>query len=266
VNPPHLFARWHEVAPEIAAADSLALFSDFDGTLVPIRRDPRVVSMAKLTQHLLRDFAASGHVVGIVSGRALDDVKRRVNVPGLWYAGVHGFYISDPEHTKRCFLTRVDRAHVAKIAGQLQALLREVPGVIVERKVAAVAVHYRGARLSGRHAAKHAVLSVVNRQRGLRILPGDKVWEVMPAVPIDKSAAVRFILQRERPHASRRRRLAIYLGDDVADERVFGGWKGISVAVGRRRPTNARFSLRSPEEVRIFLKKLLKLHTFSVRF
>jgi trehalose-6-phosphatase len=88
----------------------------------------------------------------------------------------------------------------------------------------------------------------------------------MPAVPIDKSAAVRFILQRERPHASRRRRLAIYLGDDVADERVFGGWQGISVAVGRRRPTNARFSLRSPGEVRIFLKKLLKLHTYSVRF
>ena len=34
--------------------------------------------------------------MGVVSGRALDDVKRMVGVDGIYYAGNHGFEIEGP--------------------------------------------------------------------------------------------------------------------------------------------------------------------------
>jgi trehalose-6-phosphatase len=51
--------------------------------------------------------------------------------------------------------------------------------------------------------------------------------------------------------------LPIYLGDDAADESAFAVLScGITVCVGPRQPTEARFRLRNPQEVRTFLKKL----------
>src|SRR5262249_20073843 len=149
-----------------------------------------------------------GHVVGIVSGRRLDDLTARVGVPGVWYVGVHGFFIRAPQRTRMNFLTRVDRHRIARATAQLTHSLRGISGVVVEPKSAAIAVHYRRAGPVGSAAAKQAVLAVANCDPNLRILPGDKVWEILPRKPINKSEAVRFILRREQPHVARGRRLA----------------------------------------------------------
>ena len=52
------------------------------------------------------------------------------------------------------------------------------------------------------------------------------------------------------------RMVLFYFGDDVADERVFRSMRGISVVVGKRRHTAARYYLRSTAEVRRFLESL----------
>jgi trehalose 6-phosphate phosphatase len=82
--------------------------------------------------------------------------------------------------------------------------------------------------------------------------------EVLPLLPWDKGAAVRWILARLSAQA---RPVVIYLGDDLGDEPAFRllGRKGIPVIVGRRRRTAARYFLRDPEEVDRFLHMLAAL-------
>ena len=51
--------------------------------------------------------------------------------------------------------------------------------------------------------------------------------------------------------------LPIYAGDDIADESAFQALhRGITVRVGKSMRTRARFRLRNPEEVLLFLKEL----------
>jgi trehalose-phosphatase len=71
---------------------------------------------------------------------------------------------------------------------------------------------------------------------------------------VDKAAAIRFILNQRRTKPA-----VIFLGDDVTDESVFRRVRGVTVLVGKRRPTAARYWLRSPEEVREFLERCLAL-------
>ena len=148
------------------------------------------------------------------------------------------------------------RRQIARVARRLRRRLRGLPGVTVESKVAVLAVHYRGAPPGSRRAVADAVRVAVNGDPTLRLLTGKKVLEVMPAGPIDKARAVRFILRWQRRRARHVRWLPIYVGDDVADERVFATWRGLSILVGRRAGTAARYFVRSPDEVWRLLKRL----------
>ena len=86
----------------------------------------------------------------------------------------------------------------------------------------------------------------------LRVLPGKKVWEVLPAEVLGKGAAV-LALVAQLPQPA----LAVYVGDDASDESAFRALpEGLTVRVGRERFTQARFRLRNPEEVREFLERL----------
>jgi trehalose 6-phosphate phosphatase len=76
---------------------------------------------------------------------------------------------------------------------------------------------------------------------------------------VDKATAIRAILHREWPRAGAGRRLAIFLGDDLTDERVFKRWPGLSIVVGPRRPSAARYALESPADVRTFFERLTRI-------
>jgi len=84
----------------------------------------------------------------------------------------------------------------------------------------------------------------------------------MPELPrgssIDKGRAIKLALRQERRRRSGHW-LVFYLGDDQADEEVFEKLDGISVVIGRRRRTAARFYLWSPAEVRRFLEAFLQV-------
>ena len=86
----HLFDAWPDVARRLASAQRLALFTDFDGTLTAIRRHASSVRLSDAVRGRLAALAKRGHLIGVVSGRGLDDVRSRVGVPGLWYVGAHG--------------------------------------------------------------------------------------------------------------------------------------------------------------------------------
>src|ERR1700726_2405549 len=85
------------------ALDSLtdrrpAVFYDFDGTLSDIVDDPDAARPVAGAAEALQKLAAQCPVA-VLSGRDLADVTKRLGVPGIWYAGSHGFELTAPDGT-----------------------------------------------------------------------------------------------------------------------------------------------------------------------
>jgi alpha,alpha-trehalase len=75
------------------AGRTLAVFLDYDGTLTPIVRRPEDAELSKNMRQIIGKLAAHCPVA-IVSGRDLKDVRERVGLEQLYYAGSHGFDIA----------------------------------------------------------------------------------------------------------------------------------------------------------------------------
>jgi len=254
-----LFNDWPAISRRIAGSSKLAVFTDFDGTLVPFRDKPEEVHLPAHMRQLLSGIVERGHLMGFVSGRKLGDLEERVNVRGAWYVGVHGFYVRAPDQRTWARLRPGARAAVAHITRRLRRELTGVAGVAIEAKHASVAVHYARQGGASHDMAASAVRMALTRQRGVRIQPGRRVIEILPDGSVDKATAIRGILDREWPRTGASRRLAIFLGDDLTDERVFKSWPGLSIVVGPRRPSAARYALRSPADVRTFFERLMRI-------
>jgi trehalose-phosphatase len=248
-------ADWPHIARRLARAGRIAVLTDFDGTLAPLRRRPHMVQPSGRVRRALAALAAGGHVVGVVSGRAIDDLRRRVGVKGLWYSGNHGFFLRSPGGTSLKLVRPVEHAAVARAARELLRRLRRVPGVWLEEKPASVAVHYRGAPPLSHRIVARVVRRVARRTPSLRLLAGKCVWELLPRTPVDKAAAVQVILDIERRRNGGHDLSAVFIGDDVTDEPVFGLRLMLSVVVGRRR-SRAGYRLRSPGAVVKLLERL----------
>ncbi len=256
--PPTVGSRWQEVARRLATAPAVALFTDFDGTLAPISRRHRAVPLPAAARRALQRLRRLRRVrVGVVSGRALADLRRRVGIRGILYVGSHGLEWQSPDGRRGVLANATLRARIQAEGEALAIHLATLPGIYVERKPASVAVHYRNAAPRSAAHARHAVWHTLRRNgKRLRLLSGKKVWELLPAGDVDKGEAV-LRLGRTPDSASRPRPLILYLGDDTTDESVFRRLRssdlGIHVGNG---PTRARYRLRSPADVARFLNRL----------
>ena len=86
----------------------------------------------------------------------------------------------------------------------------------------------------------------------VRVIQGEKAWEVIPRTVPGKGIAAKKLLA-----GLPRFTLPIYAGDDTTDEEAFAELsEGITVRVGRWKQTRAKFWLRNPNEICRFLQKL----------
>src|SRR5438552_5751775 len=138
---PSALEHLQEIAGRSAWA---AVFLDYDGTLTPIVSQPEDAWLSDSMQQTLQVLAARAPVA-ILSGRDLDDVRRRVNLDGIVYAGSHGFDIAAPRGLRKQvateFLPKLDMAEK-----ELHEALDGIPGARVERKHFSIAVHYRNVK------------------------------------------------------------------------------------------------------------------------
>ena len=259
MNPPrHLLADWDQIDRRIRRATRVALFTDFDGTLTPIRSLPGEVRLSPRVRTLLASIAKKDVTVGVISGRGLADVQSRVGLRGIWYAGAHGYFLRDPAGRTSALLSSAALTRVAAVKRSLAAELNNLQGIMLEPKDATIAIHYRHAPAAACRSALAAIQRVIEQYPGLHLLSGKKVWELLPDNRTNKWTAIRRILQLDREKQSGRR-VVFYLGDDSTDERVFEKMNGVSVAVGLTNQTAARYFLRSPKEVQEFLRRLCEV-------
>jgi trehalose-phosphatase len=256
MTPRHLFECWDDVEKGLQSGERLAVFSDFDGTLAPIRHRATEVVLPAGTRKALERLAERGHLVGVISGRQLQDVRERVGIGRIWYVGEHGAFVYSPDGCTLTLTRSTDRRGIREAEQWLADSLDAYRDLDIEPKLTAIAVHYRGASTHARRAASAAVEQVLERDPSLRVLPGKEVWEIVPANGASKWQALRLILHTEDWPDSSAHDRAVYIGDDVTDELAFREWPGISVVVGYPARTAARFYLRTPVEVRSFLERL----------
>lgn len=243
------------------------LFCDYDGVLASIAARPQDARMgAGVARSLARLARRRSFHVSVVSGRALADARARVGVRGITYAGNHGLDIAGPGMRRVHTIPQRTLAALRELATELESAMRPHPGVIVEDKQLAVAVHFCLARRRKRRIiARFSEIVALHNAGGLmRVTSGKDLIEARPAVAWDKGRAVRWLVRRRHGADWRRRVLPVYLGDDETDEDAFRALrgKGITVRVGGGPSgTAARYALRDQREVHAFLVWLG--HTFQ---
>lgn len=249
-----------EIADRVVPRARLALVLDFDGTLAPIATSPELAVLPDVVRQALAHLARMPHVtLAVVSGRTLDDIRARVGIEGVIYAGNHGLEIASPRWRWSHPDAERLRAQIASAAAALRSRLEAVPGAIVEDKGLTISVHYRQTPHPFADTVRVAAYEEAER-RGLVVRGGKRVYELRPPVRWDKGAAVRSILDHECGPDWPARAAVIYAGDDRTDEDAFLALPdpAITVKVGPgAQPTAAAFAVRDVTEMVQFLWTLV---------
>jgi trehalose 6-phosphate phosphatase len=227
-----------------------ALFLDIDGTLLDLARTPDQV---KVPGELLRVLEKLDHqlhgALAFVSGRSLESIDRLFAPFRPAAIGAHGGEIRG---------INGEIARIAPLPDSIReifaGLAEHIPGLLLEDKRCALALHYRLAP-----EALPVLTSAMERHARLfadekvHILHGKAVIEARPR-GIDKGSAV-VKLARQKPFKGR---AILFGGDDTTDLDVFRilpqlGGRGFSV--GKRFP-GAEHVFETPRAVRQWLGRV----------
>ncbi len=254
---PDALGAWREIAARLRGKRPV-VFLDYDGTLAAIAPRPEQAALSADMRAALGALARTWPTA-IVSGRALDDLERRIGLPGVVCAGSHGFDIRGPAGVRLEVAAEAVPA-LRQAAAELRRATGAVPGALIEDKRLSVALHYRQAPHAALPRLERAFQTVIHGYPTLRAFEGKAVLELRPAVGWGKGRAVLWILDTyglTGPDV-----LPIYLGDDVTDADAFRALagRGLSVLVGRPpRSADAGYALADLPEVRHFLLRLAGL-------
>ena len=254
---PSALAKSDEIASALQEGEP-AVFLDYDGTLTPIVQEPAQAVLTERVRGIIKRLA--GHwTVAVISGRALPDVREKVGLDTIIYAGSHGFSIQRPgaaseDRMWQRFLPVFDRAQA-----DLERALQKFRGVRLEFKPYDIALHYRGADESEVPEIERRFDEVAGKFPELKKTTGKKIFELRPNADWDKGRAVLYLAEGlQRPG---RRVVPLYIGDDITDEDAFRAvaGKGIGILVSDEdRQTRARYTLNDPEETARFLEGLAR--------
>lgn len=238
----------------------LALFLDYDGTLVPIQQDPNRCILSDRIKKQLRVLAGSSQCyLTILSGRSLLDIRKRIGIRKIYYGGNHGLDISGPNlrytHPKALLAkSAIDRA-----GRKLKKEIADIKGAWLEDKKFTLSLHFRSVKKENIPLVKKVFYKTVAEfleKKSLAVIKGKKVLELSPNVSWDKGSAVLWILQRLKDRC-----LPLYIGDDQTDENAFNALykKGTTIRIGKSKKTSAGYYLKGYWEVSRLLQQIQEL-------
>lgn len=231
------------------------LFLDYDGTLTPIVATPDLAVLSEEMREAVRQLSEK-YKVAVVSGRATDDVRSKVQLDHLFYAGSHGFEIVLPDgEVKTHPQAQEIRTTIKQVYKDMREKVASVTGALVEDVKYTISVHYRLVAEADFPKVRQAVEDVLRQYPNLRKTDGKKVFELRPNIDWDKGKAVEWILNSLKFQADKNK--AVYIGDDTTDEDAFAvlEGKGFGLLVAEKlRPTKAHYFVRNVKEVEQVLR------------
>jgi trehalose 6-phosphate phosphatase len=235
--------------PPAAILGGVALFLDFDGTLVELADTPGAIDVpASLPTLLQRLSARLAGRLAIVSGRAIADLDSHLGRCGIAVSGSHGLELRFADGSHLPLAAPGGLAEAREALGHLAAA---DPRLLVEEKPASVALHFR--RAPERSSELEALAAALAERTGLAVQPGKMVVELRPH-GADKGDALRRLM-REPVFAGAR---PLFVGDDLTDEHAFAAAAelgGAGILVGAQRPTAAAWRLDGVADAARWLKE-----------
>lgn len=251
-----LFSKGSLVVLESLSFTKTLYAFDFDGTLARIVRDPEVAKMSETTENLLIQLSELVPVA-IISGRSIEDLKKRISFRPHFLIGNHGLEgLKDTENS-------LEKAH-----RQSQSWVRILSeanfesGVEIENKTYSVAIHYRKSRKKTK-ARSQIKLAIESLNPKPHVILGKCVVNLIPAGAPHKGAALlKLIRESNLKHA-------FYIGDDDTDEDVFSLPYQIgqimSVRVGKKNRSSASYYIDRQSEINRLIRLLIRYHQPSER-
>jgi trehalose 6-phosphate phosphatase len=243
----------------------LLLLTDFDGTVSDFVDDPNAAAITPRAAAALDACARlPGTTVGVVTGRRIADVQRRLPPGPEYVAGLHGLEIEGPDVTFQHPDLAMAAPVVRLLAETAERELSWCPGLRLENKTYALTCHVRGtpAGLAKQALQQFAALAKPSVDGGaLRLLGAAEALEARPAADWDKGRALDWL----RAHVAARIRavpIVAYVGDDRTDEDAFLrlGPDDVGIGVGSAtREVRLDWRLPTPGATGEFLEAFARL-------
>ncbi|MDX3664419.1 trehalose-phosphatase [Streptomyces sp. ID05-26A] len=244
-------AELRRVLTTLARTPHLLVASDYDGTLAPIVDDPALALPQPEAVAALRCLAGLHETTtAVISGRALRDLATLSRLPGeVHLVGSHGsefavdFVRALPEEARNV----LDR-----VRSEAESLCQSTPGLLIELKPASVAFHYRQCSPTTARQLLAHLRSDLCTWEGVQVSEGKAVIE-FSVVETDKGHALDILRHQVGATA------AIFLGDDVTDEKAFARLSGpdVGIRVGAGESL-ASYVVADPADVATVLAFLLE--------
>ena len=259
-----LIEEYHRIEKKILGKKFLFIGLDYDGTLTPIVSHPHHARLPHDTKSLLTNLCTLPHtLLCIISGRSCEDVRKKVGIKRIIYAGNHGMEMKGMGFS---FSIRNPKKYVEeinKICRKLTQRLKEIEGVWLENKGLTASLHYRLADSEDVQKVKQIISPIINTSKDLKLNRGKKVWEIRPNIDWNKGKAVAYILERCLGKDWKSKSAVVYIGDDKTDEDAFSLLKeeGITVLVSKKpsQRSKAQYFLTHHRQVISFLRWLSNL-------
>ena len=233
---------------ECCARRPLCLF-DFDGTLAPLEPDPMRVMLPPEVQARLQALQSRAPV-GIVTGRSLQDMRRRLDFRPDYLIGNHGLEGVPGNEQPPDGLAAV----CAGWRSWLQERVLQIdPAIWIEDKQVSLSLHYLHARDPAHAAAQLSPLFPQLEPRP-RVITGKYIFNLLPGDSGDKGRAVLQLMQFTKNDS------ALYVGDDATDEDVFilRDPRILSVRVGLSESSAADWVIDDHQAIVPLLDRLLE--------
>ena len=253
------------LASGLAKQPQVVFALDYDGTLVPIVRNPDLAAPdSALTALLALLSGLSGVRVAVVSGRAQSSLGAWLGKLPVDLVAEHGVWSKRAGgELWKCHIDPSTLGWMADARAILATYVQRAPGAFLEEKTAGLAWHYRNVDpYLGVHLARELRVHLVRHfaQLPVSILGGRKVLELRPQ-GLDKGAAVRESLGLFASGAA-----VAAAGDDRTDEDLFAALPegSLSLCAGTL-ATRALYRVSGPEQVRRFLRRFAEARAADQR-
>lgn len=248
-------------AKEYRAGRPLLLLFDFDGTLAPIVAHPILAVLPSTTRDLLAGLAALPHVaIGIISGRELGQLKERIGLSGLAYAGSGGMQIElGGEHLVDEALAEFDKDS-STIVATLTAAVSKYPGAWIEKKPGCLAIHHRSLQpllsVCLQQEVRESLVCFLEEPPVIRLRDVCRALEIALSDAWTKADAIDRILAARESDA-----YVVFAGDGANDEEAVArvnALGGLTIGIGPDSPPGTTLRRANPEVLAADLARLQK--------
>ena len=243
-----------EITTRYRKASRRHLFLDYDGTLVPFAKHPKLAVPNKELISLLEQIASEKQThVTIISGRDSETLEGWFNDLPANLVAEHGASVRMQNGQWRHH-REIDQSWKPVMRPTMELYMQRSPGSFLEEKTHTLAWHYRNVHPELGFIRSRELLDNLHhlvRNTPLQIIDGNKVIEVRISGVDKGSVAKKFLEDADYD-------FIMAVGDDKTDEDMFKALadKAVTVKIGTGH-TAAQYNLTNQGEVIHLLKKLI---------